>query len=170
MRRLGAVMLLSVALAGCGRGVALTNASMEEVAKAMNGAARQQPGEWQTSTELVAMDLGKAANSRAAAAIQRQIGQAKVERGCVSAEQAGAPGFGKLRGGSCRFDRFVLKDGKLDARMQCTRPDAKLSMTQKGAYTGTAFDMVATLRQQGPGSAPTSMTMRLVGRRLGECR
>ena len=170
MRHAARILLATALLSGCGRSVDLSDASMTEVAKALNGAARQEPGKWETTTTLEAMDLGNAADARTRTAIRQQIGQEKVERGCLSAEQAGTPGFGQMRGGSCRFDRFVLRDGQLDARMHCTRPDAKVSVTQQGAYSSTAFDMHTTLRQDVPGGPATSMTMHLVGRRLGACR
>ena len=159
-----------VLVAGCDRSVDLTDASMSEVGRALNDAVRQQPGEWETSTALEAMDLGKAANPSTDAEIRRQVGKPKVERGCLSAEQAATPGFGQLRGGRCRFTRFTWQDGQLDAQLQCVRPDAKVSVRQAGAYSSTAFDMRTTLRQDVPGGPATSMTMRLVGRRLGDCR
>jgi hypothetical protein len=160
----------AVLMSGCGRSVDLTDASMSEVGRALNEAVRQQPGEWETSTSLEAMDLGTGGNARADAAIRREIGKATVERGCLSPEQAATPGFGQLRGGRCRFDRFAWKGGQLDARLSCVRPDAKVSVTQGGAYTSTGFDMRTTLRQDVPNGRATSMTMHLVGRRLGDCR
>ena len=71
MRSAAAVVLACALLGGCDRGVNLSDASMQDVARALGGAARQQPGEWETSTALEAMDLGKAAGPRAAAAIRR---------------------------------------------------------------------------------------------------
>jgi uncharacterized protein YceK len=132
MRHAALLLLATALLGGCGRSVELTDASMSEVARALNEAVRQEPGQWETSTALEAMDLGKATDARAAAAIRGQIGKAKVDRGCLSPEQAAAPGFGQLRGGSCRFDRFAWKDGRLDARLHCARPDARVTLTQQG--------------------------------------
>jgi len=168
MRRY-ALLALACTLAGCDRGVTLTNASMEEVASALGGAARQEPGMWETSTTLEAIDPGQGVAPRAVAAIREQIGRPKVERGCLSAEQASAPGFGQLRGGRCRFARFVLADGRLDARMRCQRPGATVSVTQQGAYGSTAFDMRTSLRQDAPAGRGMSMTLHLVGRRVGAC-
>ena len=168
MRRY-ALLALACTLAGCDRGVALTDASMEEVAQALGGAARQEPGLWETNTTLVAIDPGRGVAPRDVAAIGAQIGRPKVERGCLSAEQAAAPGFGQLRGGRCRFARFVLADGRLDARMRCQRPDATVLVTQQGAYGSTAFDMRTSLRQDAPAGRGMSMTLHLVGRRVGAC-
>ena len=169
MRRYAPLLVALALLGGCNRGVELTDASMQDVAKALGDAARQEPGQWRTVTELEAMNLGKAANPRTSAAIKQQIGQQQVASGCLSPAQAGAPGFGQLRGGSCRFDRFVLKGGQLEAIMHCARPDARLSVTQKGSYSATAYDVHSTLRQEGPKRPAESMTMHIVGRRTGEC-
>lgn len=161
-------LLPALLLAACDRGVSLHDASAQEVAKAVNRVARQEPGRWQTSTELVAMDLGPGAGAAARRAVAAQIGRRQVAVGCLSPEQAGAPGFGDLRGGTCLFDRFVLEHGKLDAAMHCTRADGRITVVQSGRYESTGYDMRSTLRQQG-GAGTLTTTMRITGRREGAC-
>ena len=168
MRHATAVVLACVLLAGCNRGVNLRNASAQDVSDALGSAARQEPGEWQTMTELETVDLGQTADPRMTAVLKQQIGRRQVSRGCLSARQAAIAGIGDIKDASCRFERFALANGRLDATMRCARPAAGVSVTQRGAYGTAAYDLHSTLRQQGPGGA-TSVTMHIVGRRTGAC-
>lgn len=55
--------------------------------------------------------------------------------------------------------------------MECESPMGKAHVSFQGSQTSTALDLTMTQSQTPPGqSKPTSMTMRITGKRLGECK
>lgn len=171
MRRF-ALLLVLLPIAGCDKGVDLTNASVEDVAAASRGVQKQQPGQWEITTAVEDFDTSAlAGNPDEAALLKRQLGQKQVTKICVTRDVANTSTFGdlgQLKGSACRFDRFAIAGGKLDAAMHCTRPEGSLTVTQTGSYTATAYDLRSTVKQDAAAS-PTSMTMHMVGRHLGDC-
>jgi hypothetical protein len=189
LRRSHAV--LTLLLAGCGGGqssnqsaaqtgeVALTNASVEDVAAqtaaaGKAGAMRFEPGEWETT---VTIDQASLPGMPTAAKSMERLKLAKTTtRNCVTPEQAARPNeamFGG-KGGNCRFDRYAMRGGKLDATMRCTGAgmggsEAVIAMT--GRYAERSFDLVNTMTAAPmPGHPEITMTSRVIGKRLGACK
>lgn len=159
-------------VAGCDRGVDLSNASLSEVAEAARGADRQQAGMWDVSTEVEALDLGAMGDAATAAQLKRELGRRHTNRACLTQEEAsvvGIPGPGALAGAQCRFDRFRMQGGTLDATMRCKRPDGQMVVTQTGRYRRTSYDLHTTVRQT-TALARTAMTMHVTGTRIGDCK
>lgn len=164
---------LMLVLAGCDRGIELTNASIEEVAAASKGAQKQQPGEWETTTTLEKVDVGDAkVSAQVADVLKGQVGQKQTTKACVTKDQVGSPALGdmsKMTGSKdCRFEKFAMKGGAIDATMRCSRPDRSLTVSQKGQYTETGFDIRSVVAQS-LGAQSTTMTMHVTGKRTGDC-
>lgn len=173
MRRI-AILLPVLSLAACNQGIDLTNASIEQVVEASKSADKPEPGLWQTTTTLQAMELGAvaAANPQAAAMMKQQIGKSQTVSACLTPEKAESPvltGMEQLKNSGCRFDKFALGGGKLDAAMACARPGGKMTVTQKGTYSSTTYDLQSTVAQGEAGKPATSMTVHVVSKRTGAC-
>lgn len=166
VKTMRAVMVAAVLLTGCDRGIALRDATPRQVAQAMSAAPVQRPGQWHTRTSVEAIDTGRVSSDF----LREQQAVRTIEAsGCVTAADAVVPGFGRWRGGACRFDRFVLKHGQLDAALHCVRGATRVAITQAGRYDPTGYDLVTTVRQLGVRGAPTTMAMRIAGVRVGDC-
>jgi hypothetical protein len=97
-----------------------------------------------------------------------------VVTSCMTPEQAQRPSEDMFGGsqGNCHFDRFAMKDGKIDAAMTCAgdgagNQAAKITMT--GDFTRTGFNLDNRI-EAAPGSGPAiRMRSKVEGKRLGEC-
>lgn len=169
------IVTLSLLLAACGdSGISLTNASIEDVVTQSKGMQRQQPGAWETTTEILAMDLGPAIPGPVAEIMKRKIGEKRTENSCLTPDQAKSTPFAKLpdRNG-CRFDHFKMGGGTLDALMRCSTPNGidTMIVSQNGAYSATAFDLTSKVtRKEASGTSAGSMSMHIVGHRTGDCK
>lgn len=167
-----ALPLALLSLGACSGAIELTNASIEEVASATGTVEKPQAGQWKTDTRLVSFDAG-ADRTPAAAAIREQVGDTTTTEACLSDEDAAKPLFGDLStaaGANCRFGRFILKDGQLDAEMTCRNAGGEtLSVAQKGRYSPTAVDLTATVRRGGVAAQAGGMVTRIVAERTGDC-
>ncbi|WP_162233723.1 DUF3617 domain-containing protein [Sphingomonas sp. Leaf17] len=173
MRRI-AILLAALPLAACNQGIDLTNASIEQVVDASKNAETPEPGMWQTTTTLAAMDLGPiaAGNPQAAAMMKQQIGKTQTISACLTPDKAQSPvlaGIEQLKNSGCRFDTFKLGGGTLDATMACQRPGGRMTVSQKGTYSSTAYDLQSTVAQGDAGKPATSMTVHVVAKRTGAC-
>ncbi|MEN2710256.1 DUF3617 domain-containing protein [Sphingomonas sp. NPDC092331] len=156
--------------------IRLENASVEEVAKQAAAAetkAPGKPGQWETSMQLVALEPG-AMPEAIAAKMQEDVGKPpRTERGCRKTDELKPLDISRLgaMAPGCRFSKYRFVGGKLDAAMECDTPMGKAQASFSGTQTPTAFDLTMTQRQTPTGQAKaTSMTLRLTGKRLGECK
>jgi hypothetical protein len=156
--------------------IRLENASMEEVAKQSAAAETKvapQPGQWENSVQLVALETGGIPEPMASQ-MKAEVGKPpKTETGCRKAEEVKPMDLSKLptmqRG--CSFPKYLAASGKVDAVMQCDTPMGKATMTMAGTQTKTGYDLTITQRQTATGQTKeSSMTVRMTGKRLGECK
>lgn len=186
MRRL--ILVAAAALAGCGGEstresaaktgeIDVTNASVAEVAaqtKAAGAQMRFDPGQWRTTIEVVEADI-PGLPPQMAEQMKRQMLQKSTVSSCMTPEQAANPNEDLFAGksGNCRFDRFTMKDGKVDAAMTCTGGGqgagaAKIAMT--GTFDKTRFQLDNRIEAKGPGAASAmKMRSRVTGERTGDC-
>lgn len=129
-----------------------------------------QPGEWETTTTLTALDVpGLPADAAKAA-----TGTPTTTRNCVTPEQAAKPGADFLSGtadGNCTYQRFSMANGGIDAAMTC-RPAAApgaVAVRLHGGYAPSAFAMGMEMKTDLPGGAAMTMRARVAGRRIGPC-
>jgi hypothetical protein len=181
IRATASAIVSALALAACGQGdVDLKNASVEDVAKATANAQTLTPGQWSMTTEVVSVEMpGMPAQS---AAMKDQmakalIGKQTVSENCVTPEQAKTPPTSMLAGGNagdCRFDKYAMAGGKMDATLVC-KPSAggEMSMQMAGPFSGDSFALDATMQVAAPGMpGGKSMTIKtkMTGKRNGECK
>ncbi|MDG2534698.1 DUF3617 domain-containing protein [Sphingomonas sp. HITSZ_GF] len=156
--------------------IRLENASMEEVAKqsaAADAKTAAQPGQWENSFQLVALETGGVPEP-IASQMKAELGKPpKTETSCRKAEDVKPIDVSKLspmqRG--CTFPKYKVVGGKIDAVMECDTPMGKSHMTITGSQTKTSYDLTMSQSQTVPGQTKqTSMTVRITGKRLGECK
>jgi hypothetical protein len=156
--------------------IRLENASMEEVVKqtvAAQGKTRAQPGEWENSYQLVALDLNGVPEP-VASQMKSELGKPPhTTRICKKAEDAQAIDFSKLSTTQqgCRFPKYLMAGGKIDAKMECDAQFGKMRMAITGTQTPTGYDVTMTQSQAVPGqNKESSSTVRLTGKRVGDCK
>lgn len=119
-----------------------------------------KPGQWETSNVITAIDMpgdpGGVAKS--------MVGKTTVVKSCITAAQAasGPESLFKATGGKCRYDRFNLAGGRVDAAMSCG--PVGMSSTMSGTMTPTSYQV--TGRTKTPMMTMTSTTK---GRWIGAC-
>lgn len=182
---IGAAALL---LAACGGGesteqsaaatgeVNLKNASLEEVAKqaeAASGAAKLQPGQWETKVEVSDIQMPGVPAAVAETVKGSMKGAANTTiTNCITPEEAERP-QGRVFGGAsdqCRYDHFEMRGGRMSAKMVCQDANSGggMTMTSAGTFTATSFAVSNDMEMKGGAQAMT-MKARVTGRRLGEC-
>ena len=151
------------------------NAKPSEVAAKVRDAVGEsefvRPGKWVTSITIAEMNIPGMPPEFAAKMKEQQVAARDVES-CLTPEQAKMPKEGVFAGvdKSCRYDRFTMDDGKIDAAMTCNQNQSVQKMTMTGSYSPERYDMAMTTKIEGGGpSAGTTMRMKVAARRVGAC-
>ncbi|HUE79745.1 MAG TPA: DUF3617 domain-containing protein [Sphingomicrobium sp.] len=156
--------------------VSARNATAEEVADQVADAGGSdsfvRPGKWQSRVTIEKFEL-PGAPPEAAAAMRRMYDRAQVDESCLTPEQAKRPKEDFFAGASknCRYERFDMGGGKIDAVMKCTGEGAAQTMTMQGTYGPENYQMRMNMEANagsGPAGAMT-MAMRVDAKRIGEC-
>ncbi len=177
MRGVDAVML-AVALSACGddKAVDEKNASTATVAKKVADAGMKlNPGRWELTMKFSRFDI-EGMPPEAKQQMQGMLGQNRTFTSCLTKEQAEKPdgSFFGQQGDECRYDRFVMGDGKIDAAMTCKGEGDQgmgaANMTLAGTYSADNYDMTMDMQGTAPNGKAMNMAMSLVSKRVGECR
>jgi hypothetical protein len=163
-------------LAACGKSgeVHEENASVAEVQEKVARAAKSdsfvRPGQWESRVTIEEMvmpgmgvDMTKQMQSHA---------QTQTHQSCLTPEEAKRPNEDFFTGDSkgCRYDRFDMAGGKIDAAMRCAEGPLTQTVTLKGAYTPTTYSMQMAMQAQGGGGQEgMRMRMRVDAKHVGEC-
>lgn len=177
-----AILLPVLALAACNTApdVSATNASVEDVAAkvdaATGGKSLVSPGRWETSVKVE--NLGVPGMAPALAERMKKghgMTGGRTVVTCLSEADANKPKenfFGGDAAKGCRYDKFSMAGGAIDAAFQCDQGGVKQQMTMKGQYTPDAYSLTMTsVGAGGPGTpmAGVTMTMKVDGKRTGAC-
>lgn len=170
-----AVPLICLAACDSGPEVKADNAKPSEVEAKVRAATAGgefvRPGKWVTSIAIAEMNIPGMPPEFAAKMKEQQVAARDVES-CLTPEQAKTPKEGVFAGvdKSCRYDRFTMDDGKIDAAMTCNQNQTVQKMTMTGSYAPERYDMAMTTKIEGAGpSAGTTMKMKVAARRVGAC-
>jgi hypothetical protein len=175
-----AVALLACALplAACDRepDVDARNASVEDVAERVADARGSdsfvRPGKWQSRVQIEEFEL-PGAPPEAKAAMRRMHDRAQVYESCLTAENAKRPKEDFFAGANknCRYERFTMGDGKIDAVMKCTGEGMAQTMAMQGRYGPDSYQMRMSMEADAGAGPPggMTMTMRVDAKRVGEC-
>ncbi len=177
MKRLAIIVPLALAACNSSPTVTATNASTAEIAKKMDAAGMGDqfvsPGHWEMKMTVAEMTI-PGMPAKMAEQMKAHMGMGKTIASCLTPEEAKRPKgeFFNKGNGDCRYDRFSMGAGKIDALMQCTGGGGKRTMTMTGTYGPDAYHMaVASTGTAGADNpmAGMSMKMEMDARRTGEC-
>lgn len=174
--RLMICMVGAALVAGCGQSdsdVDMRNASVSDVANEVADAADSgemiRPGKWETTTTIESFDApGMPPQVREA---MRQANQPTTDSNCVTEEDVKNP-RGKMFTGadkSCRYDRFTMGGGKIDATMTCTADGGSQTARLEGSYSANRYTMKMSSQVRGGESGDATMVMRIDAKRVGQC-
>ena len=179
MKRAAVLIACALPLAACDNSpqVSANNATAAEVAQKVREAADEQsfvaPGQWQSKVTIEEFDVPGMPPEMAQRmkATMAQFQERSFES-CLTKEEVKRPKEDFFAGDNknCRYDRFDMANGKIDAVMKCAGGGATQTMTMTGAYTPDTYQMQMAMQAEGDGaSAGMRMKMRVDARRAGEC-
>lgn len=181
MKRTAAIALLLLAACDSSPKVDVKDANMSEVAEAVreSGIAgddgfRVRPGKWESKVAIEEIDIpGMPAEMQAQMKQTFAARQRSAFTSCLTPEEAKEPteDFFAGKDNNCRYDRFAMGDGKIDAKMRCKAGGADQVMEMAGTYSPESYAMtVTTIREGGAGpGGQMRMKMRMDSNRVGEC-
>lgn len=181
MRYAAVLIACALPLAACTEAgqpeVDARNASVEEVAEKVRTATGEEmfvrPGKWQSKVTIedVSMPGVPPEMAERMKAMVAQHGKQPSEH-CLTKENARRPKeeFFAGKNDACRYDRFQMGDGKIDAKMRCQASGATQIMEMDGTYSPESYTMRMATRSDGAGRAGgMQMKMRVESKRIGEC-
>lgn len=165
-----------LALTACNQGpeVREENASVAEVAKevadAGGAASFVRPGRWESKVTIEEMKI-PGMSPEAASQMPSFEGRVQTSLNCLSEEEAKRPkeDFFTGENKNCRYDRFTMAGGKIDAVMKCTQNGGTHTMTMQGSYSPTTYNMRMSMQGEGEGAAGIAMKMRVDAKHTGQC-
>lgn len=160
----------AVLVAGCSGGGADADAKGEVEVKGAVAAAKAQgvmpePGQYKATMTMTGIDLPGVPAGHGG-------GMTTTTNYCLTEEDV-AKGFEEMikRGqdGECSYENFSLKDGKMDAVMNCKSAEGGARMTMAGTVTPTSSEITASsaidMAEMGKGT----MNFTVKHERTGDC-
>jgi len=186
MIRTSAIAALLLFAAACNRDpqVDAKNASVAEVAdkvrKSGAGESFVRAGLWESKVTIEQLDMPGMPPEMAARMKQMMAeNQPKAFKNCLTPEDVKKPkeDFFAGRNKSCRYDRFSMGNGKIDAVMRCGGEQATQVMEMAGTYSPDAYHIqmsnkIEAAAKGAEGSmaeGAMAMRVRVNARRIGEC-
>ncbi|HYJ31363.1 MAG TPA: DUF3617 domain-containing protein [Allosphingosinicella sp.] len=129
-------------------------------------AATMQPGEWEMTTTVTRMNVpGMPAGANA------PMPGPQTARTCLTAADVAenANFVNETAGAGCTSQGGSMSGGRIQANVQCTRPEGQMRMTMNGQYTATTLEMTQQVQTSMPGGQNVEMEARIAGRRVGDC-
>ena len=155
------------------------NASVEEVAEKVRTATRDEmfvrPGKWQSQVTIEEISM-PGMPPEMAQQMKAMISQREKQGSeqCLTEEDARRPKeefFAGKANNACRYDRFQMGSGKIDATMRCQAKGVTQIMEMDGTYSAESYTMRMATRNDGgqAGAGGMEMRMRVESKRIGEC-
>ena len=166
----------ALALAACNQGAEVReeNASVaevqKEVAEAGGAAGFVRPGRWESKVTIEEMKIPGMSQDMANQ-MPNFEGRVETSVNCLSEADVQRPKEDFFTGDNknCRYDRFTMADGKIDAVMKCANQGSTHTMTMQGSYSPTTYNMRMSMQGAGEGAAGMSMKMRVDAKHAGQC-
>lgn len=173
MTRLALVPIgLALALSACGPSVSMSNASVDDVTKAVEKSGIKQPmkpGNWEIKLEMLDVDgPGLTPDKKAAMksmgnrTTEQCLNQSDVERP-MSEILVGAPSS------DCKFAKYEMTGTKVESEMTCPGMTGEIRVKSTASYGADAFTAEAETELPMPQGKAHSK-MRITGKRTGDCK
>lgn len=166
------------ALAACNKQpeVKARNASVAEVAEKVRKAGGSEnfvrPGMWESKVTIEQFDVpGMPPEMAGRMKTMMAQNQEHGFKTCLTPEDVKKPkeDFFAGKDNQCRYDRFTMGGGKIDAVMRCGKGQ---TMQMAGTYSPDAYQMQTSMKMapdKGDAASGMNMQMRVEARRVGEC-
>lgn len=163
-----------IALVGCGGTKTPEGASSEAAPKEapvapVAAGEKPRPGQWQVKLMLTDFDVpGMPANLKDT--MSKQMQQASDVTTCLTQAEVDR-NDGKFLGPrdqDCDYHTFTMADGRVAAKMTCTKSAVKQTVEMTGTYGAEAYDLTLNSQSDMNGT-PMKMAMHVTGKRNGEC-
>jgi hypothetical protein len=156
------------ALAACGSGNDGDGNRAGAAEAGGGGGATMQPGEWEMTATVTRMNV-----PGMPAGMNPPTPQAQTTRNCLTPEEAAraSESFVNETAGAqhgCTTQNSSMSGGRIQATIQCDRPEGRVRMTMNGQYTATTIEMTQQM-QTAVGGQNMEMETRIAGRRIGDC-
>lgn len=174
--RIQKTLVACALLAACNQGpeVREENASVAEiqnkVANAGGATSFVRPGRWESTVTIEEMKI-PGMSSDMANNMPGFEGRTQTSVNCLSEADAKRPKEDFFTGDNknCRYDRFTMANGKIDAVMKCTEQGVTNTMTMQGSYSPTTYNMQMSMEGGGGGAQGMAMKMRVDAKHAGQC-
>ena len=156
--------------------VDVANVSVGELSKVLKAARAKtelEPGIWTAQMHVVSTDLSAFKGEDRAAQEEAIRRQERKSNGCRKADELKPLDIRNLEqvAGTCSVARYVVKGGKLDANIQCTKDGAgTTTVLASGTMGKTAFDVTISQETGKPGDQGyVAIKLQATGKRTGAC-
>lgn len=161
-------------LSGCGRSDNAAG-SLNEAQNEARKLDRPRPGQYRQTITITKLEI-PGAPPEAAGELKEMMSQAQETSFCLT-EAMARDGFRDMfdkvaEGGDCKYDRFAVSGGRIDAVLACASPqEGKATVTLDGKVTPEGSDVRMILDQDNPNTAmgKARIGMHLVSQRTGDC-
>lgn len=169
-----AALLAALSLSACGKSDSGPK-TMEQAKQEAAKMERPKPGLYTQAMTVTKFEI-PGAPPEVADAMKGAMAKAQEHQFCLTqemSEKGYRDMFDKVGGnGECKYDRFDVSGGKIDAVLQCaSASEGKGTITMSGTVSEEGSDVNVAMEQQG-GKAPMAnakIAMHLVSKRIGDC-
>lgn len=167
---LAATLLLGACSGQSGNETA-ANGSESEASTGATGAsgpalAALQPGQWETTVEILRMEMPGMPAGMPAPTIP-----ATTTRHCVTPEEAAQPPaefFAGNPGDACQRENFTIGNGRVSGVITCSAEGTTIRSEMEGQFSSTSFEMTSRTQTTAQGMTMNGET-RIRSRRVGDC-
>ena len=136
-------------------------------------AAAIEPGKWETTGRTVDFDMALPPGVPAGMMdmVKKQmVGKDYSSTQCITRDdlQNAPEKMFRQSEGQCRYDRFSMADGKLDAVATCKMQGTTMRMTMTGTHSANAYSTRMTMAGDGQMGRMTIVSEGS-GKRIGDC-
>lgn len=169
-----ALALGALALTGCGQADTGPK-TMEEAQKEAAKLERPEPGQYSQTMKITKFDVPDAP-PEFAKQMQAAMAQAQTMEFCLT-EEMSQKGFEEMfkevgKGGECKYERFTVSGGKLDALLECeNKTEGKGTIKMAGTVTAQGSEVSVEIDTKNPASPMGNSTvgMQMISKRIGDC-
>ena len=152
------IVPLCFAAAACSGGDETANQSAE-------APATLPAGTWQAQFEVKSF---RTTDQTTTPALKAKVGDKEDASSCVPEAQRARPAPELFAGAgyACTYQNSYIKDGMINATIQCTRPELKgeINMAVEGSYTADRFEATVDSTSYLPGPGDFTMSRKVKGK------
>lgn len=170
------ILLPLLLVAACGKAPDTKQADADSAPAAATAPAVEQvkvkPGEWETTTELVSMEL----EGVDPAMFKSNLGKKTVIKNCVTPEQAARPAAEffsnpETKNGNCKSEKFEMAGGQMSGVVTCQAGEGQpgpMRMEMTGTYAPDAYATTVSMTGSGAGGKVMKMVAKSSGKHVAD--